>query len=130
MYPPVGPGKVWVEIFVSRAPGRRQRTEPGRDGLNRLIVEGLRHAAHDEVVGGVMRQVFVKAREPRDEIRRVLPAQRRIDGILTGADRGSPGLGAVAPLTWGNAARWIAREKQRLALAGCRRGGRGRRRRL
>ena len=61
-----------------RAPGRRQRTEPGRDGLNRLIVEGLRHAAHDEVVGGVMRQVLVKAREPRDEIRRVLPAQRRI----------------------------------------------------
>src|SRR5260370_37756648 len=84
---------------TSRAPGRRQRTEPGRDGLNRLIVEGLRHAAHDEVVGGVMRQALVKAREPRDEIRRVLPAQRRIRGIVTGADRRAPDLVAQATLT-------------------------------
>src|SRR5258706_13511836 len=88
-----------VEIFVSQTPGRRQRTEPGRDGLNRLIVEGPRHAAHDEVVGGVMRQVLVKAREPRDEIPRILPAQRPIRGILAGADRGSLGLGAMASLT-------------------------------
>src|ERR1700693_6437940 len=69
-------------IGISQTPGRRQRTEPRRDGLNRLIVERLRHAAHDEVVGGVMRQVFAEAREPRNEIRRVLPAQRWIGGIL------------------------------------------------
>src|SRR3979490_1721699 len=119
-----------VEIFVSQTTGRRQRTEPGRDGLNRLIVEGLRHAAHDEVVGGVMRQVLVKAREPRNEIRRVLTAQRRIGGILAGAERGSPGLGAVASLTGRDAACRIASKKQRLALTGCRRGGGGRRRRL
>src|SRR4029077_5857055 len=58
----------YMPIVTSQAAGRRQRTEPRRDGLNRLIVEGLRHAAHDEVVGGVMRQVLVKAREPRNEI--------------------------------------------------------------
>ena len=55
-----------------------QRSEPCGDGLNRLIVEGLRHTAHDEVVGGVMRQIVVKARQPRGEIRCVLPAQRRV----------------------------------------------------
>src|SRR5258706_12255068 len=119
-----------VEIFVSQTPGRRQRTEPGRDGLNRLIVEGPRHAAHDEVVGGVMRQVLVKAREPRDEIRRILSAQRRIGGILAGADRGSPGLGAMASLTRGDAPRRIACKIQGLALTGCRPCARGRRRRL
>src|ERR1700676_4758163 len=73
-------------VVTSQAPGRRQRTEPGRDGLNRLIIEGLRHAAHDEVVGGVMRQVLAKAREPRDEIRRDLPRQHGMAGILPGVD--------------------------------------------
>src|SRR5258708_34334678 len=104
----------WSTICPSKWAGVAERAEPCRDGLNRIIVERARHTAHDEVVGGVMRQIVVKAGQPCDEIQGVLPAQRRIGGVLTRGDRGSSRVGAVASLARGNAARRISHEKQGL----------------
>src|SRR5258708_20812503 len=106
----------WSTICPSKWAGVAERAEPCRDGLNRIIVERARHTAHDEVVGGVMRQVVVKACQPCDEIQGVLPAQRRVACVLTRGDRGSSRVGAGASLARGNAARTISPAHQLLPL--------------
>ena len=102
---------------MSDAFGRRQRTQPGGNGLYLIIIEGSSDITHDEVIAGVVRQTLPKARQPRYDVGAVLAAERRICGIFTGRRLYALRFDAVTSLAWRHAERRIPGTEQCFASA-------------
>ncbi len=67
--PPSGQGR------TSQALRGRQRTDPRGERLDRVIVERLSNAPHDEIIAGVVRQPGAKVCQSRDDVGSILSAQ-------------------------------------------------------